>query len=96
MEPVTALGILSLILNIMCAALNLIRGIHLAEHSLQVTFSIPFKSKDTWWKKRMGIHIIYKVIMYYILKIEVKFLLLVLFFVVSWANMKLALLYLFS
>ncbi|XP_042810737.1 vesicle-trafficking protein SEC22c isoform X2 [Panthera tigris] len=35
MEPVTALGVLSLILNIMCAALNLIRGIHLAEHSLQ-------------------------------------------------------------
>uniref|UniRef100_A0A8C0DIK7 Vesicle-trafficking protein SEC22c n=1 Tax=Balaenoptera musculus TaxID=9771 RepID=A0A8C0DIK7_BALMU len=35
MEPVTALGMLSLILNIMCAALNLIRGIHLAEHSLQ-------------------------------------------------------------
>ncbi|XP_012590781.1 PREDICTED: vesicle-trafficking protein SEC22c [Condylura cristata] len=51
MEPVTALGILSLILNIMCAALNLIRGIHLAEHSLQVAheeignilaFFIPF------------------------------------------------------
>ncbi|XP_036866436.1 vesicle-trafficking protein SEC22c isoform X3 [Manis javanica] len=51
MEPVTALGILSLILNIMCAALNLIRGIHLAEHSLQVAheeignilaFLIPF------------------------------------------------------
>ncbi|XP_050996271.1 vesicle-trafficking protein SEC22c [Acomys russatus] len=36
MEPVTALGILSLVLNIMCAALNLIRGVHLAEHSLQV------------------------------------------------------------
>uniref|UniRef100_A0A5F5Q251 Vesicle-trafficking protein SEC22c n=1 Tax=Equus caballus TaxID=9796 RepID=A0A5F5Q251_HORSE len=35
MEPVTALGVLSLVLNIMCAALNLIRGIHLAEHSLQ-------------------------------------------------------------
>ncbi|XP_048651449.1 vesicle-trafficking protein SEC22c isoform X2 [Marmota marmota marmota] len=35
MEPVTALGILSLVLNIMCAALNLIRGVHLAEHSLQ-------------------------------------------------------------
>ncbi|KAL1782351.1 vesicle-trafficking protein SEC22c [Sigmodon hispidus] len=34
--PVTALGVLSLILNIMCAALNLIRGVHLAEHSLQV------------------------------------------------------------
>lgn len=43
MEPVTALGVLSLILNIMCAALNLIRGIHLAEHSLQVTFSSQFK-----------------------------------------------------
>ncbi|XP_048190680.1 vesicle-trafficking protein SEC22c isoform X1 [Perognathus longimembris pacificus] len=51
MEPVTALGILSLVLNIMCAALNLIRGVHLAEHSLQITpeeignilaFLIPF------------------------------------------------------
>lgn len=36
MKPVTALGVLSLVLNIMCAALNLIRGVHLAEHSLQV------------------------------------------------------------
>ncbi|CAH6777571.1 vesicle-trafficking protein SEC22c [Phodopus roborovskii] len=36
MQPVTALGVLSLVLNIMCAALNLIRGVHLAEHSLQV------------------------------------------------------------
>ncbi|XP_055237349.1 vesicle-trafficking protein SEC22c isoform X1 [Gorilla gorilla gorilla] len=51
MEPVTALGILSLILNIMCAALNLIRGVHLAEHSLEVAheeignilaFLVPF------------------------------------------------------
>ncbi|XP_004640714.1 vesicle-trafficking protein SEC22c [Octodon degus] len=51
MEPVTALGVLSLVLNIMCAALNLIRGVHLAEHSLQVAqeeiasilaFLIPF------------------------------------------------------
>ncbi|KAM7063081.1 vesicle-trafficking protein SEC22c isoform 3-T8 [Molossus nigricans] len=51
MEPVTALGVLSLVLNIMCAALNLIRGIHLAEHSGQVAheeignilaFLIPF------------------------------------------------------
>ncbi|KAM4821419.1 vesicle-trafficking protein SEC22c isoform 1-T3 [Thomomys bottae] len=51
MEPVSALGILSLVLNIMCAALNLIRGVHLAEHALQVTleeighilaFLIPF------------------------------------------------------
>ncbi|XP_020854763.1 vesicle-trafficking protein SEC22c isoform X1 [Phascolarctos cinereus] len=51
MKPVTALGILSLILNIMCAALNLIRGIHLAEHSFQddpetigsiMAFLIPF------------------------------------------------------
>lgn len=31
----------------------------------------------------MGIHIIYKAIMYYILKFEVKFLLLASFFVVS-------------
>lgn len=36
MEPVTTLGVLSLVLNIMCAALNLVRGVHLAEHSLQV------------------------------------------------------------
>lgn len=51
LEPVTALGVLSLVLNIMCAALNLIRGIHLAEHSVQVAqeeignilaFFIPF------------------------------------------------------
>ncbi|XP_058534456.1 vesicle-trafficking protein SEC22c isoform X2 [Ochotona princeps] len=51
MEPVTALGILSLVLNILCAALNLIRGVHLAEHSLQVAheeianilaFLVPF------------------------------------------------------
>lgn len=51
LEPVTALGILSLVLNIMCAALNLVRGIHLAEHSVQVAqeeiknilaFFIPF------------------------------------------------------
>ena len=83
MEPVTALGIRSLILNIMCAALNLIRGIHLAEHSLQVTFSIQFESKDRRWKKQIWVHIVYKVIIHYVLKIEVKFLLLVLFFIVS-------------
>ncbi|NP_001087747.1 SEC22 homolog C, vesicle trafficking protein L homeolog [Xenopus laevis] len=35
MTPVTALGILSLTLNIMCSALSLIRGVHLAEHSWQ-------------------------------------------------------------
>ncbi|MEE6519377.1 hypothetical protein FKM82_031164, partial [Ascaphus truei] len=35
MTPVTALGILSLTLNIMCGALSLIRGVHLAEHSFQ-------------------------------------------------------------
>lgn len=51
MEPVTALGVLSLVLNIMCAALNLIRGIHLAEHSLQVTFSLQVKWKGMWWEK---------------------------------------------
>uniref|UniRef100_A0A669QKV7 SEC22 homolog C, vesicle trafficking protein n=1 Tax=Phasianus colchicus TaxID=9054 RepID=A0A669QKV7_PHACC len=51
MERVTPLGILSLVLNIMCAALNLIRGVHLAEHSFQedyegignvVAFFLPF------------------------------------------------------
>ncbi|XP_040287276.1 vesicle-trafficking protein SEC22c isoform X1 [Bufo bufo] len=35
MGPVSLLGILSLTLNIMCAALNLIRGVHLAENSFQ-------------------------------------------------------------
>ncbi|XP_078008531.1 vesicle-trafficking protein SEC22c isoform X2 [Phascolarctos cinereus] len=44
MKPVTALGILSLILNIMCAALNLIRGIHLAEHSFQCYLYLFYSS----------------------------------------------------
>ncbi|XP_032628440.1 vesicle-trafficking protein SEC22c [Chelonoidis abingdonii] len=35
MQPVTPLGILSLVLSIMCGALNLIRGVHLAEYSFQ-------------------------------------------------------------
>ncbi|XP_069047307.1 vesicle-trafficking protein SEC22c isoform X2 [Lepisosteus oculatus] len=35
LEPVTTLGILSLVLNIMCAALNLIRGVHLIEYTFQ-------------------------------------------------------------
>ncbi|XP_066440587.1 vesicle-trafficking protein SEC22c isoform X2 [Eleutherodactylus coqui] len=35
MSPVSALGILSLTLNIMCGALSLIRGVHLAENSFQ-------------------------------------------------------------
>lgn len=39
MQPVTPLGILSLVLNIMCGALNLIRGVHLAEYSFQVTLN---------------------------------------------------------
>ncbi|KFO85516.1 Vesicle-trafficking protein SEC22c [Buceros rhinoceros silvestris] len=51
MQPVTPLGILSLVLNIMCGALNLIRGVHLAEHSFQedregisnvIAFLLPF------------------------------------------------------
>ncbi|XP_071590698.1 vesicle-trafficking protein SEC22c isoform X3 [Heliangelus exortis] len=51
MEPVTPLGILSLVLNIMCGALNLIRGVHLAEYSFQedhegignvIAFFLPF------------------------------------------------------
>uniref|UniRef100_A0A671RIT3 Vesicle-trafficking protein SEC22c-like n=1 Tax=Sinocyclocheilus anshuiensis TaxID=1608454 RepID=A0A671RIT3_9TELE len=37
LEPVSAPGILSLVLNIMCAALNLIRGVHLIEYTFQVT-----------------------------------------------------------
>ncbi|XP_067824362.1 vesicle-trafficking protein SEC22c [Heptranchias perlo] len=35
LEPVSVVGILSVILNIMCGALNLIRGIHLIEHNFQ-------------------------------------------------------------
>ncbi|XP_066573185.1 vesicle-trafficking protein SEC22c [Amia ocellicauda] len=35
LEPVKASGILSLVLNIMCAALNLIRGVHLIEYTFQ-------------------------------------------------------------
>ncbi|KAM6375738.1 vesicle-trafficking protein SEC22c isoform 3-T4 [Alca torda] len=51
MQPVTPLGILSLVLNIMCGALNLIRGVHLAEYSFQedhegignvIAFLLPF------------------------------------------------------
>nr|XP_020670424.1 vesicle-trafficking protein SEC22c [Pogona vitticeps]XP_020670425.1 vesicle-trafficking protein SEC22c [Pogona vitticeps]XP_020670427.1 vesicle-trafficking protein SEC22c [Pogona vitticeps] len=51
LEPVSALGILSLVLNIMCGALNLIRGVHLAEYSFQedhkgignvISFLLPF------------------------------------------------------
>ncbi|KAG8443476.1 hypothetical protein GDO86_012030 [Hymenochirus boettgeri] len=40
MTPLTALGILSLTLNIMCSALSLIRGVHLAEHPFQSRGSI--------------------------------------------------------
>lgn len=35
LEPVSAPGILSIVLNIMCAALNLIRGVHLMEYTFQ-------------------------------------------------------------
>ncbi|XP_046879637.1 vesicle-trafficking protein SEC22c [Hypomesus transpacificus] len=35
LAPVTAPGILSLVLNIVCASLNLIRGIHLIEYTFQ-------------------------------------------------------------
>lgn len=35
LEPVTAPGILSLVLNIVCASLNLIRGVHLIENTFQ-------------------------------------------------------------
>lgn len=53
MERVTPLGILSLVLNIMCAALNLIRGVHLAEHSFQVTLTdlkaVSEMKKESYW-----------------------------------------------
>ncbi|XP_069769014.1 vesicle-trafficking protein SEC22c isoform X2 [Narcine bancroftii] len=51
LEPISAVGILSVILNIVCGALNLIRGIHLLEHNFQdnheemgavVAFLVPF------------------------------------------------------
>ncbi|XP_029510146.1 vesicle-trafficking protein SEC22c [Oncorhynchus nerka] len=35
LEPVTGPGILSLVLNIMCSSLNLIRGVHLIEYTFQ-------------------------------------------------------------
>ncbi|XP_062900625.1 vesicle-trafficking protein SEC22c isoform X3 [Mobula hypostoma] len=35
LEPVSTVGILSVILNIVCGALNLIRGVHLIEHNFQ-------------------------------------------------------------
>lgn len=35
LQPVTAAGILSLVLNIMCASLNIIRGVHLMEYTFQ-------------------------------------------------------------
>ncbi|XP_038149748.1 vesicle-trafficking protein SEC22c isoform X1 [Cyprinodon tularosa] len=35
LEPVSVPGILSLILNIMCASLNMIRGVHLVENTFQ-------------------------------------------------------------
>ncbi|XP_017262062.1 vesicle-trafficking protein SEC22c [Kryptolebias marmoratus] len=35
LEPVTPPGILSLVLNIVCASLNVIRGVHLVEHAIQ-------------------------------------------------------------
>ncbi|XP_068160207.1 vesicle-trafficking protein SEC22c isoform X2 [Antennarius striatus] len=35
LEPVSAPGILSLVLNIMCASLNIIRGIHIIEYTFQ-------------------------------------------------------------
>ncbi|RXM97814.1 Vesicle-trafficking protein SEC22c [Acipenser ruthenus] len=44
MEPVTGLGILSLLLNIMCASLNLIRGVHLIEYTLQCYLYLFFTS----------------------------------------------------
>ncbi|XP_062424724.1 vesicle-trafficking protein SEC22c isoform X2 [Rhea pennata] len=44
MQRVTPLGILSLVLNIMCGALNLIRGVHLAEYSFQCYLYLFYSS----------------------------------------------------
>lgn len=43
LEPVTAPGILLLVLNIMCASLNIIRGVHLIEYTFQVRATHTFK-----------------------------------------------------
>ncbi|XP_044149606.1 vesicle-trafficking protein SEC22c isoform X2 [Bufo gargarizans] len=51
MGSVSPLGILSLTLNIMCAALNLIRGVHLAENSFQCylyLFYCPSRTLKSW------------------------------------------------
>ncbi|CAL9698035.1 unnamed protein product [Knipowitschia caucasica] len=42
LEPVTAPGVLSLVLNIVCASLNLIRGVHLFEYTFQ-------DDNDSFW-----------------------------------------------
>lgn len=42
LEPVSAPGILSLVLNILCASLNVIRGAHLMENTFQV---VPVQEK---------------------------------------------------
>ncbi|XP_061660628.1 vesicle-trafficking protein SEC22c isoform X1 [Syngnathoides biaculeatus] len=39
LEPVTAPGILSLVLNIMCASLNVTRGVHLIEYTFQEDYN---------------------------------------------------------
>ncbi|XP_053120754.1 vesicle-trafficking protein SEC22c isoform X2 [Hemicordylus capensis] len=64
MQPVSALGILSLVLNIMCGALNLIRGVHLAEYSFQedhkgignvIAFLLPFVACFVLYRTGNGI-----------------------------------------
>lgn len=54
LEPVTAPGILSLVLNIMCASLNIIRGVHLIEYTFQVCLSASsilrqIRCKTSWF-----------------------------------------------
>ncbi|OXB75191.1 UNVERIFIED_CONTAM: hypothetical protein H355_002724 [Colinus virginianus] len=63
MQRVTPLGILSLVLNIMCGALNLIRGVHLAEHSLQVTLSdlksVNEMKEESYWGNQCYLYLFY-------------------------------------
>ncbi|XP_019745596.1 vesicle-trafficking protein SEC22c isoform X3 [Hippocampus comes] len=48
LEPVTAPGILSLVLNIMCASLNVIRGVHLIEYTFQTTTACATSWHSSW------------------------------------------------
>ena len=52
LEPVAPAGILSLVLNIVCASLNLVRGVHLMENTFQVGglnhLIVPLQGPDSF------------------------------------------------